>query len=315
MYANATAPSNTLLEWIRKRKADLTPAGTITKIELWHAIDGIEAEPLSTFDITARPEDEDPDDLAQEIWNEAYEDAGTRPQGSHQRYVVRAFRGEQSALPEESKAFIVQGAAVSSMIGSGSDSPTPRGMMAQEMRHTDNLHALVVRMCEGVAGQMASQLREAREDNTRLYNERRQLYELEQKMLDKTHEREMDRTDRERSAQRVDSLMTMASTLLPIIASKFLQGPPAPAMMAGPGAHASHPNPAPSARVAAVMARDVAIGNVLESLRPEQIKGLFDLLSEEQKLAFMELYGSYRQERESSPSTTSESENPNVQEH
>jgi hypothetical protein len=291
-----TLPNKQLQEWIRKRKADLTPDGVISRIELWHVIDGEGGEPLSTYLMEDRPEDEDPDDLTQEIWNEAEEDAATRPQGSFQRYAVRAFRGDAS-MPEENKAFLCSGRAITSLIGSDSESASPRGLIAQERRQNDNLHAMVIRMCEGMAGHLERRTKEQNDEISSLYRERRALFDLEQKLKDREHERALEREEKQRSAERLDTLMTggltMLQTLGPLILGKLLSGPaPAPGALSAPIPGQLHP------RAAAAMARDVSIRHVLESLEPDQLKVVIGTLKPEQQLAFMEIYGSYRDEQE-----------------
>lgn len=291
-----TQPNRQLQEWIRKRRADLTPDGLISRIELWHVIDGEGGEPLSTYVIADRPEDEDPDDLTQEIWNEAEEDAATRPQGSYQRYAVRAFRGDD-AMPEETKAFLCSGRAITALIGSDSESASPRGLIAQERRQNDNLHAMVIRMCEGMAGHLERRTAAQNEEITDLYRERRALFDLEQKLKDQEHQRELEREEKRRSAERLDSIMTAGLTILqsmgPLILSKVLAGPaagPAAAIAGGMGM----PNPATlHPRAAEAIARDSAVSGVLESLDFEQVKTIAGSLRPEQQLAFLELYKSY----------------------
>src|SRR5262245_56801040 len=111
-----THPDQKLLEFIRKFRVDLTPEGTITRLELYHSIEGSMGERLATFEMADRDEDEDPDDLAQEIWDTCEEDAATRPQGSIERYVIQAFRGD-TREPDEQKAFTTRGKMVTSLTG------------------------------------------------------------------------------------------------------------------------------------------------------------------------------------------------------
>lgn len=291
-----TQPAAPLLEWIRKRRVDLTPAGLITRIELWHAIDGMEAELLSTFMMEDRPEEEDPDDLAQEIWDSAVEDSATRAQGSFQRYLVRAFRGSDP-LPEEQKAFICQGTAITGLLGSDSDSATPRGMLAQERRQNDNLHAMVITMAQSVAGNLATRVEKQSAEIDNLYAQRRQFFELEQRMRDREHERETEREERARQAARTDQLleggMMLLKTFGPILLQKlFMPGSGAPSLPNVMGVPLPNSASLPS-RAAAAVARDAAMSSILESLEPEQIAAIAGSLSPEQQLAFLELYKSY----------------------
>jgi hypothetical protein len=311
-----TQPAKQLAEWVRKRRIDLTPGGLITRIELWHAIDGEPGEILATFLMEDRPDEEDPDDLAQEIWDEAVEDSSTRAQGSYQRYFVRAFRGDDP-MPEEQKAFLCQGTAISNLIGSDSESGTPRGMLTQERRQNDNLHAMVITMAQSVAGNLAQRVEKQSAEITDLYQQRRQFFELEQRMKDREHERMLEREERERTAARMDQLleggMLLVKTFGPVLLQKFL-APPAP------GHHPSvmgEPMPIGGSlhpRASAAIARDTAVSSVLESLKPEQLASIAGALSPEQQLAFLELYKSYSEAAAANEQANTTKENSHEQE-
>ncbi len=309
---SSSPPNKTLLEWVRKRKADLSPGGQISKIELWHVVDGEAGERMCVFNLEERNEDEDPDDLCQEIWNEAMEDAETRVQGSMQRYVVQAYKGSDTQ-PDETKPFLLTGRAMSSLIGNGSETPTNRGLIAQEMRQNDNLHAMVIRLCESSAGTLARQNQELREETSKLYAERRQYAELEQKMLDRQHERDMEREEKARASEQWGQLVSMALGLGPMILSKFLAAGPVAGSF-GPPQPPGAPNVPPAAggaspagggvestiapNMAAQAARDMSAGNILATLRPEQLSAIFNLLDPQQAMALMELYQSFREDHQ-----------------
>ncbi len=292
-------PDPKLRNWIAKRKADLTPDGVISRIELWHVIDGEAGECLSTFILADRPDDEDPDDLCQEIWNEAEEDASTRPQGSYQRYLVRAFRGDD-VTPEETKAFLCHGRAISALIGSDSESATPRGLIAQERRQNDNLHAMVIRLCETMTMTLERRTASQATEIDNLTRERRTLYDLEQRLKDREHERQLERDAQQKSQERLDTLvqggMTLLGTLGPLLLGKLLSGSPAAAALAGaagvPSPDTLHP------RVAGAMSRDASLYKIAESLSPEQLESFVGALRPEQQLAFLELWKSLREAHE-----------------
>lgn len=320
-----TIPQKAIVEWVTKRRTDLTDEGVISRFELWHSVDGEVSEPIGRYEMETRDEDEDPEDLVQEMWNDAVHDAGTRPQGSYQRYVIKAFRGDKQE-PDEAKAFALSGAAVSSHLG-GTESPNPRGMLAQDMRFSDNLHGLVLRMAEGSAGQLAAQLEKAREENANLLMQRSRLLEIEQRLLDRSHERQMDREERAKSGERIDMVLGMLTNLAPMILSKLFAGGPMPgalgAVMAGAAAmgagESPHPSPQPSqpssqepshpaetpargpdpsqvSRIHAIMARDEGIKNLLGTLNAEQVNKLAQILRPDQAMGFMEVYQAYHEE-------------------
>lgn len=329
-------PNKKVVDWIAKRRTDLTDAGLISRFELWHVEDGSLGEPLGRYDMETRDDDEDPEDLAQEIWADAVEDAGTRPAGTHQRYVVKAYRGEKHE-PDESKGFNLTGSAGNGFLG-GSESPTPRGMMAQEMRMSDNLHGLMLRMAEGSAGQLAKQLEEAREREANLLMQRSRLLEIEQRLLDRAHEREMDRQERAKSGERLDMVMGMITNLAPLLIAKLFEGKALPgplgAMLGGggggpmpggggpgsgdrgpgpgsgsgsgqePRANSQEPSgPSPEQvaahnRIRRVLARDEGLGNLLSTLEQPQIMALAQILKPEQAMGFMQLYQDFKEEHE-----------------
>lgn len=287
-------PNRNLANWIGKLAADLTPEGSITRLVLWHSVDGDGGDTLCTIEMEGRPQDEDPDDLVMEIWDEAWQDACTRPQGSHQRYVVQAYRGDNSQS-EDSKPFTIQGTAVTSLIGNATEPPTPRGLLSQEMRQNDTMHAMMIRMCEATAGSTSVALLKEREENERLRQKGYEFIELREKLLDRQHERDMERDKAKRTDERVDALLTLAQGLLPMVAAKFL-GAGKPGNSADETVAVSSPAVLPSSGIAAAAARDKSVGGLLSSLRPEQIENIFATLDPEQSLALMEVYTTHRDE-------------------
>lgn len=275
---------------------------------LWHAVDGDAGEKLATVRMEDRPEDEEADDLCQELWDMAREDAETRPQGSQQRYVVQAFRGMQTQ-PDDSKAFLIEGAAISHMLGGNTEPPNERGRIAQDLRHSDNLHGLVVRLCESTSGSLARALEEERKTNQGLRSEQLKLYAIQQELLDRQHERDMERREREKKDERLESLLTTATSLLPMVVSHLLtpkasgslppgQAPPGDQSPGSPGSPGSQspPSPPPAAAASAspAAARDMATKSLLASLKPEQINAIFESLDPNQTAALMEIYKSHR---------------------
>ena len=301
-----STPDQRLLEWVRKFRADLTPAGTITRLELYHSVEGMLGERLATFEMADRDDDEDPDDLAQELWDVTEEDAATRPTGQVERYVMQAFRGD-TREPDEQKAFTTRGRLVTALTGGSTEPPTEMGMRAGEMRRTNDLHALVVRMCEATAGSAAVQLQREREENNRLRDIGFRYEQLRQEQLDRSQERELERED---NKQRQQITMMLAQTLMqfaPLILQRLLSQPapagaamPLPPEPPAPSAPAAHPQgprppPAPPSPSPVVQVRDQAIGSLLETLDQEQVAQLVGVLTPEQTQQFLGIYTSFRE--------------------
>jgi hypothetical protein len=296
-----TQPDQRLLEFIRKFRVDLTAEGTITRLELYHSIEGSTGERLATFEMADRDDDEDPDDLAQEIWDEAEEDASTRPTGSVERYVIQAFRGD-TREPDEQKAFTTRGKLVNALTGNSSEPPTERGMIMAENRRTNDLHALVVRMCEATAGSAAIQLQREREENNRLREVAFEYEKLRQQLLDRSVDRELQREEAKASQSQNQMLIGTLIQLAPIVLSRLLAAPAppgsamplAPAPVAAP-AQAAGQTPPQATVSEPVLVRDSILGSLLESVSLEQMQSMIGLFTAEQKQKFLAAYTSYRE--------------------
>lgn len=306
-----TSPDQRLLEFIRKFRVDLTPEGTITRLELYHSIEGSMGERLATFEMADRDDDEDPDDLAQEIWDEAEADAATRPTGSVERYVIQAFRGD-TREPDEQKSFTVRGKLVTALIGNGSEPPTPAGERWAEMRRTNDLHALVVRMCEATAGSAAVQLERERQENNRLREVAFEYEKLRQQLLDNSLDRELKRKEAEASSQQMQMLMGALLQLAPIVLHRLLATPAPPGaalpLQPAPPAPAAAP-PAPSPTPEHVVVRDAMIAKLLETFTMEQMQAMLGSFDAAQKQQFLAVYTSFR-EHPPTPSAAASASSP-----
>lgn len=295
-----TTPDQRLLEFIRKFRVDLTPEGTITRLELYHSIEGSVGERLSTFEMADRNDDEDPDDLAQEIWDEAEEDASSRPTGSVERYVIQAFRGD-TREPDEQKAFTIRGRLVNALTGNSSEPPTEAGMRYADNRRTNDLHALVVRMCEASAGSMAVQLERERQENNRLRDIAFEAEKLRQSMLDRETERDIQRQEAQAQQQQNQMLLAALLQFAPVIIGKLLSpaAPPGAALPLAPAAPEPAADPAaPSSSVTpseAILKRDRTIASLLETVSLPQMQQMLGAFNDEQKKQFLAAYTSFRE--------------------
>lgn len=318
-----TTPDQRLLEFIRKFRVDLTPEGTISRIELYHAIEGSMGERLATFEMADRDNDEDPDDLAQEIWDQAEEDAGTRPTGNVERYVVQLFRGD-TREPDEQKAFTVRGKLITGLIGNGSEPPTPAGERWAEMRRTNDLHALVVRMCEATAGSAAVQLERERQENNRLREVAFEYEKLRQQLLDNSLDRELKRKEAESSSAQMNMLFSTLLQMAPFVLQRLLTPaappgaalplapPPPPADAAGktaPPQPSAPPGPAPVP--GPVEMRDALVHRLLESVSFEQMQAMLGTFNDAQKQQFLGVYTSFRENPPSAAASSSQGASSN----
>jgi len=291
-----TTPDQRLLEWVRKFRVDLTPAGTITRLELYHSIEGQLGERLATFEMADRDDDEDPDDLAQEIWDVTEEDAATRPTGQVERYVIQAFRGD-TREPDEQKAFTTRGKLVTALTGNSSEPPTELGMRLQGMRQSNDLHALVVRMCEASAGSMAVQLERERQENNRLRGVALEAEQLKQSMLDRQLDRELARSDAQQSQQLMMMLAQTVMQFAPLVLQRLLTPQPTPGAAMPLAPMPPQPSTAPAAPAVhpIIAMRDGAIGKLLETMTQEQVSQLLGVFTPEQTQQFLGVYTSFRE--------------------
>lgn len=295
-----------LERWVERLAKDLTPEGTISRIELLHVIEEAGGgERLTVIVMEDRPSDEDPGCIAQELWEEAYQHSETQPEGSVQRYVARAYRGE-SQTAEESKSFLINGSAVTSLVGGMTESPSVRGLTAQDMRHNETLHAMVIRLCEASSVSLARQVTSERTENDRL---RARIRADEEKRLEWQREKASD--------DRFDQMLGLVMQLAPMVVAKLTSGrggppsggaepptePPAasghaPEASAGAAAAPIDGDTRPIGRAAigGNPARDVAVGHVLSTLTKEQIETILGCLNQNQAVALMEIYSSFQQE-------------------
>jgi hypothetical protein len=306
-------PNQQLAEWVRKQRVDLTPDGLITRLELWHVVDGEGGTILATFMMEDRPENEDPDDLVAEIWGVTEDDASTRTDGSYQIYALRAFRADDTT-PEITKRFRCDGRLLGTLVGTDSLAPTPRGAMGQELRHTENLHAMMIQMAKTLTTDLERRSAQQANEIEHLQAARRQSFELEQRYRDREHERQLEREERAKKDERTDQLLTaglgMLSTFGPIIMQKVLasldaklpggidddddDGPPSPRR------RRPRPSPMPPS-VQGAVARDQKTSAMLEGLTREQIEKIARTLSPEQQLGFLDLYKSYSEASQNTP--------------
>jgi hypothetical protein len=115
-----------LLKWLQKEIAAIT-GDPVSRVELFHTTDG-QGERCKFWTLT---EGMNIQELAQDIWDMAENDAGNRTLGMPNLYVVWAFHGD-SQEPTSRFPFTLRGRLQGSMLDGmeSSDSPTDRGERA-----------------------------------------------------------------------------------------------------------------------------------------------------------------------------------------
>jgi len=269
-------PAERLQKWVLQIKGDLTEDGPIARLELYHTVDGEGGERLRVWH-AAECGDADADELAQEVWDAAESDAHTHSPGMHQRYVVHAYRDKEDE-PDNVCSFNLTSALKNNLLGD-SDSPTTRGERGQQMRHTEALHRMLMQLTEVTAGRMSRDLEATRKRADNAETQVRQLYEMQQNLLDRSHERQLEMAKETQNARRMDKFLGLMMSMTPLILSKVLAG-----------------GMPISAAMPASAARDTSVKKLLGSLSEQELMGALEKLTPQNQLAFMELYQSFRED-------------------
>lgn len=267
-----------LVKWLEMELAALTTGEPLAKLELYHAVEGEGPEKCQGFIIQ---EGANVQELAQMVWDVAEHDAGTRSAGMQQRYVIWAFHGE-SLEPQSQHPFTIRGRSQGSLMAVGLDSEpaTDRGERSQQMRQLENQHRMIMLMSDAVAGRLISELDRERARREKAEDKVVAAIQREQDMLDRKQERELALAKSEARARHVDTAIGTFLGMVPLIGAKLLSGD----KPIGGTAHGA--------------ARDQAVGRILKGLSTEEGMAIMNGLQGQNKLAFIELYKSYKEDDE-----------------
>jgi len=258
----------TILKWIRFQLADLTDQGRITRLELFHTVEGENGERLQVFKLK---DTEDPNDLATLVWETSEGDAASRQHGVSHRYTMLAFRNEIDA-PEAQHSFLVHGRGMQAdknFLDTEVGAPNERGLMGQLMRQNAELHRLVVMD----QGRLSAELEAERRRRQNVEEQASKTFELHQKLMDRAGERELQHAKEISRERRMDEMVDVFKTIGPTMLlklfsqEKIIQGTPQSS-----SAIRSH-----------------LVGKLLMSLTPEEINGVLGALEGMHKFQFIEL--------------------------
>ena len=275
MSGMSTVP-NEVIKWLTVQVADLTERGPVTRMELFHTVEGEQGERLQVFGMES--EGTDVQDLGQSIWECSENDASTRSAGMPQRYVVFTYRGENQD-PEAQHPFLIRGRGVSNTMmgsGDGSEPPTERGLQAQLMRYNEGLHRQMMVMTNEVGGRMAQQLEKERARREEVEDRILEVYKLQQSLLDQSAAREIAAAREAAQARRHDELMQFFMGMGPLLMTRIFGDGPMSGMQTN--------------------MRDQAVGKILKGLSEEEARGIMGTLKGNNPIAFIELYKSYADE-------------------
>lgn len=270
-----SAPDSKLTPWLRRYLRELREGGSVDRVEMYHTG---ESSPVERILVVSVADGVDADELGQELWDAAEQDASSRQEGRSERYTVGTF-GADDRAPLAQFSFLVA-TGTPGIIGSN-DPATEKGERAQVLRHQENLHRMLLEQSTYFTNSMRQEL--DRERTARLALEKQQLetFVTMQELLDKKHERDMDTARETAKAQRHEQIMGLLMSAAPLLMAQFLGGKGMP----GAG-----------------IARDEGIREFLKALKPEEINGIIKSLEPAHAMVLMELYKSYSvAERERNP--------------
>jgi len=272
-------PSDKLAVWLKARLTTLDVAegetSITTRFELYHAIDGEGSTRIHTMSVTTPM---NADETARELWGIAEQDSETRTSGVPQRYLVAAFCTDERE-PTHSYPFIVRSnpLSVSKLFGQDTEPPTDKGMIAHVMRHDETMHRMVMMMTDATAGKLAQQNLQKDDRIAFLENKQTEFFELSQKLLDRTQERELERGETLQRSKRMDEVVGMAMAFLPVVLGG-ITGKFAP-------------------KAAATTARDKAIKNLLDNLSEQEALNVLSAMGPTNQALMIQLFQSYQEER------------------
>ncbi len=286
-------PPNDLLKWTKKIKTEVSEDGGVSRVELWHAIEGEGGDRISTFKNLG---EHAPEDLAEAIWEAAEGDAKTRTAGMPQRYSAQAFveSDDSDGMPEHMHPFVLKGGQAGDLFGDDTEPSTPAGQTKQNMRHTENLHRLLVQQTEFTAGRLARDYAEERKARIEAENRSLNILELHQKLLDRQNEREIEQAKAIMSEKRTDAVLGLMMTMAPLIVAKFMPamlGAPMPGIPPAPGAP---PQAGIMGPLLTGSPRSIKLGQILLSIPRDRAGELLSSLSQMTQLAVMQLVASYQ---------------------
>jgi hypothetical protein len=264
-----------LVKWLKIEIANLGEAGSLSRLELYHVVEGEGSDKIQSF---TPEEGQEVDLLAQSIWEIAEHDSTTRTAGMPQNYSIWAYRGE-STEPSSQHRFVLRGKNTIGLGAESSEPATDRGERSQQMRQLENQHRIIMNMATELSGRLSSEIERERSRRERSEDRMMELLDTHQQLLDRRQERDLERARAEAKERRMDMMADFLMTMAPLIVAKLISGKDGLSGLAG-------------------SARDQAIGKLLKSLSEEEIMGVFNSVKGQNQMALLELYKSYREDDE-----------------
>lgn len=257
--------AKSLNSWLRRQAFTPREGKYCSRFLLKHSGAGRTGADISEHDGPPDPNSLDADQYI-EVLQSALEGAGQDdangfPVGSVQTYVIQAFFGERTKAsarwpmrmtPESDEAIMGE-----------SEPPTNEGVLRQLMRHNEAIQKTANLGTTTLMAQMSDAMRQLASQNEFLMGERMETFKLVEDMQSQKHERELATLQHVQRAELTREGLEKIGPLVPHIVNRIAGKPLLKA--ADPIA--------------------LALKQLMSTLKPEQLQGIFAQLSPEQQLA------------------------------
>ena len=218
-----------------------------------------------------------PQDLAQALIDRANDDA--KSQRGTIRYVVNAYH-EGAKTHFSRYAFRIDGGLSYTDGDTDPIEATNAGALALMMKHAEfAIKAMAAGQIEHNR-LLAAEVQDLRRHSNKLAQQQYKVLELQQAMMDRQAERDLAVREQDAKEKRKQLMFEKFLVLLPIIAKKFLGGKGTDKMLG-----------------------EAQLDTLLESFTEEQVRDLIPLFSDEQRVAFFEIYKDYQQRKKETMKT------------
>lgn len=214
------AAPNNLVRWLKKRLNVIEEhKGPIERYEVWHCEAGSPGTKLETFRITSDTQTTS-QELADDIWEIAYDDAKGRDSELVERFQVFAYFAKETEH-DTAITFNIRGAGSSRKSGDLTEGPTKEGLVSQSMRHAERLHHSQLDKIEAIMGSAARMVSDTAEENRVLREGYVANLQATQEMLDLSQERKLEFERTKRREDRLDQLFEAILPMVPALASQL----------------------------------------------------------------------------------------------
>lgn len=254
-----------LQKWLNRVSGDLTEDGPVVRYELWHSVEGEESDRLEIWHVA---EGVTAIMLGELIQDSADTDAETRI-GNPQRYIVFSFRANTGDTHDSQCAFLVR--TNQRRLNEDSEPGTEKGVNTHVLRHSENIHRLMIMQAETSLSRLTQEVERERE---RRQKAEQTLFDTWDKTLE-IQKQEAERKIAERNEERKDQFMTLLMGMMPVLAAKFM-GHNAPLQLPG----SEDP-------------RITAIKGFFGNLNEEEVLKIMQGLPAEKRMQMIQLYEAF----------------------